>query len=91
MGASFLITLREGLEISLVLAILISYLVKSNRGSEQSAVWLGSGIAALLCVALGLAFHLIAGGLNGHVEQAVEGVLAILVASVLTFGQSLDV
>jgi high-affinity iron transporter len=85
MGASFLITLREGLEISLVLAILISYLVKSNRGSEQSAVWLGSGIAALLCVALGLAFHLIAGGLNGHVEQAVEGVLATLAASVLTW------
>jgi high-affinity iron transporter len=85
MGASFLITLREGLEISLVLAILISYLVKSNRGSEQSAVWLGSGLAALLCVALGLAFHLIAGGLNGHVEQAVEGVLATLAASVLTW------
>ena len=85
MGSSFLITLREGLEISLVLAILISYLVKSNRGSEQGAVWLGSGIAALLCVALGLAFHLIAGGLNGHVEQAVEGVLATLAASVLTW------
>ena len=85
MGSSFLITLREGLEISLVLAILISYLVKSNRGSEQSAVWLGSGIAALLCVALGLAFHLIAGGLNGHVEQAVEGILATLAASVLTW------
>lgn len=85
MGASFLITLREGLEISLVLAILISYLVKSSRGSEQKAVWLGSGIAALLCVALGLAFHLIAGGLNGHVEQAVEGVLATLAASVLTW------
>jgi high-affinity iron transporter len=85
MGSSFLITLREGLEISLVLAILISYLVKSNRGSEQSAVWLGSGIAALLCVALGLAFHFIAGGLNGHVEQAVEGVLATLAASVLTW------
>jgi high-affinity iron transporter len=85
MGSSFLITLREGLEISLVLAILISYLVKSNRGQEQSAVWLGSGIAALLCVALGLTFHFIAGGLNGHVEQAVEGVLATLAASVLTW------
>jgi high-affinity iron transporter len=85
MGSSFLITLREGLEISLVLAILISYLVKSNRSQEQSAVWLGSGIAALLCVALGLTFHFIAGGLNGHVEQAVEGVLATLAASVLTW------
>ncbi len=85
MGASFLITLREGLEISLVLAILIAYLVKGNRSHEQSSVWLGAGAAALVCIALGLAFHLIAGGLNGHVEQAVEGVLATLAASVLTW------
>ena len=85
MGASFLITLREGLEISLVLAILIAYLVKSGRSSEQRSVWLGSGVAAIMCLALGLAFHIVAGGLNGHVEQAVEGVLATLACGVLTW------
>ena len=46
MGAAFLITLREGLEISLVLAILISYLVKTGRRSEMGAVWQGTGLAA---------------------------------------------
>jgi high-affinity iron transporter len=85
MGASFLITLREGLEISLVLAILIAYLVKSGRSSEQRSVWLGSGVAAIMCLSLGLAFHIVAGGLNGHVEQAVEGVLATLACGVLTW------
>lgn len=85
MGASFLITLREGLEISLVLAILVAYLVKSGRASEQRLVWVGSGAAVLLCLALGLGFHIVAGGLNGHVEQAVEGSLATLACGVLTW------
>ena len=49
MGASFLITLREGLEVSLVLAILISYLVKTERRSDLGAVWRGTGAAAFLC------------------------------------------
>jgi high-affinity iron transporter len=55
MGASFLITLREGLEVSLVLAILVSYLVKSGRTSEVGAVWKGSGAAVLLCLLSGIA------------------------------------
>ena len=61
MGASFLITLREGLEVSLVLAILISYLVKSGRSSDVGAVWRGSGAAALMCLIGGIAFNIFVG------------------------------
>ncbi|MFZ9698084.1 MAG: FTR1 family protein, partial [Ilumatobacteraceae bacterium] len=50
MGASFLITLREGLEVALVLAILIAYLVKSGRREEMPTVWKGAGLAVVLCV-----------------------------------------
>ena len=45
MGAAFLITLREGLEIALVLAILVSYMVKSNRRTDVVHVWKGSAVA----------------------------------------------
>lgn len=85
MGASFLITLREGLEIAIVLAILLSYLVKSNRRNEAAAVWRGAGAAAVLCLAIGIVIHLATGGLHGSAEKAVEMVIAAAAASVLTW------
>ncbi len=85
MGASFLITLREGLEISLVLAILLSYLAKSDRRSLFSPVAVGASVAALLCVITGIVFHVLVGEFEGKAEQAIEGTLAIIAAGVLTW------
>ena len=85
MGASFLITLREGLEIAIVLAILLSYLVKSNRSNEAVAVWRGAGAATVLCLIIGVVIHLSTGGLHGSAEKAVEMVIAAAAASVLTW------
>lgn len=85
MGAAFLITLREGLEVSLVLAILVAYLVKTGRGDEVGAVWRGTGLAALLCAIVGLAIFAAIGGLHGTAEQIVEGSIAIAAATVLTW------
>lgn len=85
MGASFLITLREGLEIAIVLAILISYLVKNDRRDSVPAVWRGSALAAALCVLGGIAFHLIVGDFEGKPEQFTEGTIAVIAAAVLTW------
>lgn len=85
MGASLLITLREGLEISLILAILIAYMVKTGRAHETRAVWFGSGVAAVLCLAFGIVVHLTVNGLHGKSEQAVEGTIAVIACAVLTY------
>ena len=85
MGASFLITLREGLEIALVLAILIAYLVKSGRRADSIAVWRGAGAAALVCLIGGVAFHAFVGEFTGKAEQFIEGTIAITAAAVLTW------
>ena len=85
MGASFLITLREGLEVSLVLAILISYLVKTGRSDEAGGVWKGTGLAAGLCLVVGIVINAAVGGLHGTAEQLVEGFIAVAAASVLTW------
>lgn len=85
MGASFLITLREGLEVSLVLAILVSYLVKTGRSAEVGGVWRGTGLAVALCVLMGTVIHLAVGGLHGTAEQLVEGFIAVAAAIVLTW------
>lgn len=85
MGASFLITLREGLEISLVLAILLGYLVKTGRHDRIRAMWTGAGLAAALCVVAGIAVHSVTDSLEGKAEQAVEGVMALAACAVLTW------
>lgn len=85
MGVSFLLTLREGLEISLVLAILFAYLAKLDRRDLFPAAWMGAALAGVTCVAAGVAFDLLVGELEGKVEQAVEGTLAFTAAAVLTW------
>ena len=85
MGASLLITLREGLEISPVLSILLAYMVKTGRTAETRSVWLGAGIAAALCLVFGIIVHPTVEGFHGKSEQAVEGVIALVACAVLAY------
>ena len=85
MGASFLITLREGLEIALVLAIATAYLVKSGRRSELRSIAIGSALAALVCIVAGVIVNGFTNGLVGKAEQATEGSLALASCAVLTW------
>ncbi len=85
MGASLLITLREGLEISLVIAIVLAYLSRSGRQQLFRPVWIGAISAMVVCAIAGVAFDRLAGDFTGRTEQAVEGTLALVAASVLTW------
>lgn len=73
---TFIITLREGIEAFLIIAITLAYLTRTNRKHLFKAVYFGIGAAIL--ASFGLA-HLIENFLNPEVA---EGVLA-LVAGVL--------
>jgi high-affinity iron transporter len=85
MGAAFLITLREGLEIALVLAILLGYLAKTGKHDRMRGVAIGSAAATVLCIIAGLIVHAVTSGLHGKAEPAVEGTLALFAAAVLTW------
>jgi high-affinity iron transporter len=85
MGSSLLITLREGLEIALVLAIIVAYLRKTGRGDRVGAVWAGSAVAAVVCVVTGYAFYQVVGDFSGKWEQFIEGTLAFAAVGVLTW------
>jgi high-affinity iron transporter len=84
MTTSFLITLREGLEASLIVAILLTYLSKTNRKADARYVWSGTIAAVVACLVAGTAIYLAVDGLHGKVEQAVEGTIALAAAAVLT-------
>ena len=65
MGSSFLITLREGLEASLILAILFSYLKKTNRWADAKYVWQGTIAAIGVCLVAGTALFVFLDGMEG--------------------------
>ena len=53
MFATYLIGLREGLEATLVVSILVAFLVKSERTDRLKQVWAGAGAAIALSVFFG--------------------------------------
>ncbi len=85
MGAALLITLREGLEISLVVAIIAAYLVKTDRSQYLPAMWIGVAAAAVASIVTGVLFNVAIGEFEGKWEQAIEGTLAFAAVGVLTW------
>lgn len=77
MGQMFVVTLREGIEAFLIVAIAATYLRKTGREALLSAVWWGCATAALLSLLLG-------GWLAEYVVQPVwEGSLALAAAALV--------
>ncbi len=85
MGAAFLITLREGLEAALIVAIVMAYLRQLDRTKEFSRVFLGVIAGVGVSLAAGTAVYLAVGELEGRAEQLTEGIIALVAAGVLTW------
>lgn len=84
MTFSFLVTLREGVEMALVVAILLGYLRSIGQRQYYRAIWIGVGAAAAVCVAIGAALELASHELDKQVVEGFEGVTMILAVCLLT-------
>ena len=80
-----LIGLREGLEASLVVSILVAFLVKTDRRDELPRVWLGVGVAVAVSVGVTLALTLTQQALTFEAQEALGGSLSIVAVGFVTW------
>jgi high-affinity iron transporter len=90
MLATYLIGLREGLEATLVVSILIAFLVKSDRKDRLVQVWIGVGLAVALSVFFGWLLSYTSTTLLQSYDQrelfeAVTSVLAVVFVTWMIF------
>jgi len=85
MFASFLITLREGLEAALIIGIVLSVLRRLGHANRSRTVWAGVLVAVAVSMAVGLALNALGMALEGRGEAIFEGVAMLLAAGVLTW------
>ena len=85
MLASYLLSLREGLEAALIISIVLGVLRKLNRQDLSSTVWAGVASAIGVSLAAGVGLYAIGIELEGQAEEIFEGLTMLLAAGVLTW------
>lgn len=83
--ATFLITLREGLEAALIIAIILAYLARSGHRDLFRPVWVGVASAIVISLLAGTALFLLVGELEGRSEALFEGLAMLTAAAVLSY------
>ena len=90
MLATYLIGLREGLEATLVVSILVAFLVKAGRTDRLPQVWAGVGAAVVLSVGFGWLLSYTSTPLLREYDQrelfeAITSILAVVFVTAMIF------
>ncbi|MGO4630408.1 iron uptake transporter permease EfeU [Streptomyces sp. 2RAF24] len=85
MFGNYLIGLREGLEASLVVCILIAYLVKTGRRDALRPIWIGIGVAVALALAFGAGLTFGSQELTFEAQELLGGSLSIIAVVLVTW------
>ncbi|MGN6557171.1 MAG: iron uptake transporter permease EfeU [Solirubrobacterales bacterium] len=82
---TFVITLREGVEASLIIGIIAAFLVKEGRQDAMRQMWLGIGVAVALCASVAVALRLIGQELPDKGQEGLETVVGLIAVSAVTY------
>ena len=85
MFAGILITLREGIEAFLVVGILLGILSKMNQRDKHRYIWVGSGAAIALSIAVAYLIQLLSINFEGTNALIFEVVVAGVAITVLSY------
>ena len=85
MLSTFLIALREGLEASLMVGILVAYLVKSNRRAALPALWSGVTGAAVASLGFGALLTFSSHHLSARAESYFAGTTSLIAVAIVTW------
>ncbi|MEW6242597.1 MAG: FTR1 family protein [Chloroflexota bacterium] len=85
MLASYLLSLREGIEAALIIGIVLGALRQMRRTELIPAVWLGTLSASALSILGGILLTNLGLSFEGPAEQVFEGVTMLLAAALLTW------
>jgi high-affinity iron transporter len=82
---TFVITLREGVEASLIVGIIAAFLVKEGRKDALKSMWIGVGIAVVLCTAVGVGLDIVGEQLPQKEQEALETVVGVIAVGMITY------
>ncbi|HLA19315.1 MAG TPA: FTR1 family protein [Dehalococcoidia bacterium] len=85
MSSSFIITLREGLEAGLIVAIILAYLKASGQRPHFRTVLISALAAVAVSLTVGAAIFAVAGEFEGRTAEAFEGSAMLIAVGVLSW------
>jgi high-affinity iron transporter len=82
---TFVITLREGVEASLIVGIVAAFLVKEGRSDAMRQMWIGIGIAVALCVGVAVILEVVGQDLPQRQQEGLETVIGLIAVMAVTY------
>jgi high-affinity iron transporter len=82
---TFVIALREGVEASLIIGIIAAFLVKEGRRDAMRQMWLGVGIAIVLCMGVAVLLRVVGQDLPERGQASVETAVGLIAVAAVSY------